>query len=274
MSERPLRISRSSKGIPVDEFMGTMGLFSAALSFCCKDCHTGAGTSNPKWEADPPRKVTARRMIQMVKTINQQNFNGRQVVTCWTCHRGSPSPAITPPIDTIYGDAHFHAHRCPAGGSPQPRPAHLPPIRFSTNIFRPWAGPARSPRSPASPPREPAICSGRFNEDPTEISAKAPDLLATVVHQREGDVARTYDGREAWVMLPLTVVGQYPLNASTLEGAKLDAQMAFPGGLKQFFTSWRVSYPSMIDGTPSTSFKEPAPTAWSPRFISTSRPVC
>src|SRR5580692_1217808 len=55
------------KGIPVDEFMGTMGLYAAALAFCCKDCHTGAGTSNPKWEDDPPRKVTARRMIQMVK---------------------------------------------------------------------------------------------------------------------------------------------------------------------------------------------------------------
>ena len=71
-----------------------------------------------------------------------------------------------------------------------------------------------------------------------------------MVHQREGDVARTYDGREAWVMLPLTVVGQYPLNASALEGAKLDAQLAFPGGLKQFFTNWRVSYPSVVDGTP------------------------
>jgi hypothetical protein len=51
-------------------------------------------------------------------------------------------------------------------------------------------------------------------------------------------------------MLPLTVVGQYPLNASMLEGAKLDAQMAFPAGLKQFFTSWRASYPSVINGTP------------------------
>jgi hypothetical protein len=98
------------KDIPVDEFMGTMGLFSAALSFCCKDCHTGAGTSNPKWEADPPRKIIARRMIQMVSTINQQNFNGRQVVTCWTCHRGGQSPAVTPPIDTIYGTPAFAPH--------------------------------------------------------------------------------------------------------------------------------------------------------------------
>src|ERR1041384_2919909 len=80
MSEQAFKNIQVLKGIPVDEFMGTMGLFSAALSVCCGDCHTGAGTSNPKWEADPPRKTTARRMIQMVNNINRDNFGGRQVV--------------------------------------------------------------------------------------------------------------------------------------------------------------------------------------------------
>src|SRR5271165_2185410 len=91
-------------GIPVDEFMGTMGLFSAALSYCCGDCHTGAGTDNPDWAADPPRKIMARRMAAMVKAINKDNFGNQNQVTCWTCHRGSPSPSVTPSIDTIYGE--------------------------------------------------------------------------------------------------------------------------------------------------------------------------
>src|SRR6266702_8373419 len=104
MSEEAFKNIQVLKGIPVDEFMGTMGLFSAALTVCCGDCHTGAGGSNPKWEADPPRKQIARRMIQMVNTINRDNFNGRQVVTCWTCHRGNSSPAVTPSIDSIYGE--------------------------------------------------------------------------------------------------------------------------------------------------------------------------
>src|SRR5262249_56991255 len=84
------------KGLPVDDFMGTMGLFSAALSMCCGDCHTGAGTATPRWEDAPPRKRTARRMIQMVDTINRTNFNGRHVVTCWVCHRGQPMPTGPP----------------------------------------------------------------------------------------------------------------------------------------------------------------------------------
>src|ERR1700682_211132 len=104
MAEQVFKNIQVLKGIPVDEFMGTMGLFSAALTVCCGDCHTGAGTSNPKWEDDPPRKRTARRMVQMVNAINHDSFGGRQVVTCWTCHRGTPSPAVTPSIDTIYGE--------------------------------------------------------------------------------------------------------------------------------------------------------------------------
>src|SRR4030095_5834499 len=89
MSDQLFKNVQILKGIPVDEFMGTMGLFSAALTVCCGDCHTGAGTSNPQWEDDPPKKRTARRMMQMVAEINRSNFGGRQVVTCWTCHRGS-----------------------------------------------------------------------------------------------------------------------------------------------------------------------------------------
>src|SRR5471032_790846 len=44
------------KGIPVDEFLGTMGVFTTSLTLCYGNCHTGAGTAYPKWEDDPPRK--------------------------------------------------------------------------------------------------------------------------------------------------------------------------------------------------------------------------
>src|SRR5262245_25276787 len=115
--------------------MGTMGLFSAALSVCCGDCHTGAGTSSPKWEADPPRKQVARRMVQMVNYINRENFGGRQVVTCWTCHRGSQRPSATPPMDMIYGEAILYPlDVLPAAQDNQPG---VDQIFEST--YRPWA---------------------------------------------------------------------------------------------------------------------------------------
>src|SRR5438477_8407609 len=124
MAEQVFKNIQVLKGIPVDEFMGTMGLFSAALSVCCGDCHTGAGGSNPKWEADPPRKQVARRMVQMVNALNRDNFGGRQVVTCWTCHRGSQRPSATPPIDTIDGEPVLYPPDllppAPAGSTPTP----------------------------------------------------------------------------------------------------------------------------------------------------------
>ena len=179
------------KGLTVDEFMGTMGLFSAALNVCCGDCHVGAGGSNPQWDKDVPRKVVARKMITMVNTINKTNFGGAQMVTCWTCHRGSGAPATTPPIDAIYSD-------------PVPSPPDvLPPAtngtevpsadcRFLTNISRRSAEPTSWRRSPATPRKAPAMLFGEDKGDPAEIYAKAPDQLATIVQEREGTMARIF----------------------------------------------------------------------------------
>src|SRR5260370_16158321 len=86
-SDQAFKNIQALKGIPVDDFMGTMGIMSAALGFDCAECHKGAGTDTVDWAFDTPRKRTARRMVEMVATINRTNFGGRQLVTCWSCHR-------------------------------------------------------------------------------------------------------------------------------------------------------------------------------------------
>ena len=245
MSENAFKNIQVLKGIPVDEFMGTMGLFSGALSVCCGDCHTGAGTDHPDWAADPPRKVVARRMVTMVNAINKDNFRGRQVVTCWTCHRGSQSPATTPPLDAIYSTPVF----TPPDVLPAAPPATsgTPPAdQILSKYVQALGGADNLAKLTSYTAKGTSMLFGEVKADPIEIYAKAPDLLATIVHQREGDLARTYNGREAWVMLPLTVVKEYPLTGSALDGAKLDSQLAFPGGLKQFFANWKVTFPASI----------------------------
>src|ERR1700738_4741797 len=91
------------KGIPVDDFMGTMGIMSAALGMDCSECHSGAGTEKVDWAADTPRKLIARQMVVMMAAINRDNFSGRQMVTCWSCHHGRDRPATTPSLETVYG---------------------------------------------------------------------------------------------------------------------------------------------------------------------------
>jgi hypothetical protein len=92
------------KGIPVDQFMGTMGFFSSSLGLNCTDCHTyDSGGDWAKYADDTPLKRRARAMVTMMQKINQDNFGGRQVVTCNTCHRGVSRPNVMPSIDQLYG---------------------------------------------------------------------------------------------------------------------------------------------------------------------------
>ncbi len=245
MSEEAFKNIQVLKGIPVDEFMGTMGLFSAALSVCCGDCHTGAGGSNPRWEADPARKQVARRMVQMVNAINRDNFNGRNVVTCWTCHRGSQSPSSTPPIDMVYGEPILY----PADVLPAAAAGSVPTVdQIFDKYIQALGGAQRLGALTSYVAKGTSMLFGEVNTDPAEIYAKSPNQIAMIVHQREGDLIRTFDGRAGWVLLPLTVVGLYPLNGSALEGEKLDAQLSFPAGIKQSIPNWRVSFSATIDG--------------------------
>src|ERR1700722_14943911 len=46
MAENVLKNVQVLKGIPLDEFMGTMGFFAAALSLNCTDCHVAESLGN------------------------------------------------------------------------------------------------------------------------------------------------------------------------------------------------------------------------------------
>src|SRR5207237_7570166 len=105
MSEEAFKKVTELKGIPVREFMNTMGFFAASLAFNCTDCHGGASASDwANYAIDTPLKIRARGMITMVKAINDANFGGRPFVTCYTCHRGSQKPKITPSLAAQYGE--------------------------------------------------------------------------------------------------------------------------------------------------------------------------
>src|SRR5438105_1937344 len=87
LSEQAFKNVTVLKGIPVDEFMNTMGFISASTNYNCADCHVEPKTEGD-WSAyaqETPRKATARRMILMVQDINKNNFAGARVVTCYTC---------------------------------------------------------------------------------------------------------------------------------------------------------------------------------------------
>lgn len=79
------------QGMRADQLNLTMHGISSQLGVDCVHCHV--------WEEFDkevkPAKMVARRMITMVRELNQTYFGGAQVVTCYTCHRGSPRPTGT-----------------------------------------------------------------------------------------------------------------------------------------------------------------------------------
>src|SRR6266481_3771300 len=104
MAEEVFKNVQVLKGIPVDQFMGTMGFFSASLGLNCTDCHVDESGGNwARYADDNALKRTARRMMLMVSTLNTTSFGGRQVVTCNTCHRGTRRPNVMPSLALLYG---------------------------------------------------------------------------------------------------------------------------------------------------------------------------
>ena len=58
------------KGLPVDEFLDTMGMFSAATGLNCTDCHVDeSGGSWERYADDNPLKLRTRQMMVMMTAI-------------------------------------------------------------------------------------------------------------------------------------------------------------------------------------------------------------
>jgi hypothetical protein len=241
------------KGISVDDFMETMGIMTAALQFDCSDCHANAGTDKVDWAADTPRKRTARRMVTMVATINKDNFGGRQMVTCWTCHRNRDRPLTTPLMEVIYGMPTLEQDDV------LPSTPGLPsPQSILDKFIAASGGAQRLAGLTTIDARGTSVGFGGFGGGgDVEIVAKAPDKRSTIIlfnkETGRGDQIRSYDGRTGWVRTPLNVLGEYQLNGGDLDGARFDAQLSFPGQIKQILTNLKTGPPTSISDLPGPS---------------------
>jgi hypothetical protein len=237
-SEQAFKNVQLLKGIPVDEFMGTMGLFSAALSMCCLECHQA------DWAADTPRKITARKMITMVNTINQTNFSGRKVVTCWTCHRQLDRPAVTPPLDIVYGEPIYWA----PDDFFQQTPGAPTPDSVLDKYIQAVGGADRVARLTSYVGKGKASGFGKASfGTPAELYVKAPNQRTVIQHTELGNKTMTFDGRSGWLASPVTPVPVLDMTGGELEGAKLDAELSFPGRIKQALIQWRANLPTTIN---------------------------
>lgn len=253
LAEQAFKNIQVFKGLPVDDFMETMGIMAASLDFDCSDCHVGAGTDQVDWPADTPRKQMARMMVLMVANINKSSFGGRQVVTCWTCHRNRDKPLVTPVMDTIYGTVTIEPDDIieQAPGLPSPE-------SILDKYIQAAGGAQRLAGIKSFVAKGTSVGFGGFGGGgEVELVAEAPDKRATIIVFKDapgrGDQIRTYDGRTGWVRTPLNVLGEFQLSGGDLDGARLDAQLSFPGQIKQLLTNWKTGPPGTIKDLPGPS---------------------
>jgi hypothetical protein len=253
LAEEVFKNIRALRGIPVDDFLQTMGIMTAALQFDCSDCHTNAGTDKVDWAADTPRKVMARTMVNMVTNLNKNYFGGRQMVTCWTCHRNRDKPMVTPTMEVIYGMPNIEPDDIFAQYPGMPSPASI-----LDKFIQASGGAQRLAGLTSIVGKGTSVGFGGFGGGgDVEIVAKAPDKRATIILFKQetgrGDQIRTYDGRTGWVRTPLNVLGEFELQGGDLDGARFDAQLSFPGQIKQILTNLKTGPTMTITDLPAPS---------------------
>ena len=188
------------KGVPADQVVPGMRVIAGSLGVGCGFCHV-----QDRSKDDMDTKKTARLMMAMMMDINKNNFNGRQQVTCFTCHNGSNQPASTLQFPEM-------APAAPQGGG-EGRAQGPSADQILANYVQALGGeqairkianfsitatrdaPAGFGGAPAAggPP------AGGPPQAQVEEYLKAPNLMVTIVHAPNGmTTANGFDGTVGW----------------------------------------------------------------------------
>ena len=236
-------------GTPADQLNLAMHLVEGELGVDCTFCHVDHEPSHFQLD-DNKKKETARKMMQMVIDINKNNFEGKQVVTCYTCHQGHPEPTgtlvlplpasvesaialeeekpvapVLPSIDEIL------AKYIQALGGQQALGKVTSRMIVATQDLS--SGPGGKVPLPAQ----------------IERYQKTPNLSLTIAHIANGTLSEGFDGKSAWNQNLKGVVADV---GPTVDQARARRNAGFYSetlDLKQQYTKMEVSGVARVNGT-------------------------
>jgi len=244
MSDDVFKSVQILKGIPVDTFFESMGMFASAMGNDCTFCHVkDAYFDKTAFAQVTPRMQRARQMLTMMSDLNDRYFAGRTRVTCFTCHRGSQAPVSEPDLSIQYGEPYE---------DPNARDFPVETRVTADQLFDKyiqWTGGAQNVARLTS-----YVARGTyegfdtaFEKRPVEIYAKAPNQQTLIVRLATGASTRVFDGKNGWMAGGDQPVPLLILTEGNLDRARLEAVAAFPAGIKSAFPRWRVGR-TAIDG--------------------------
>ena len=238
--EEQFKNIQALNGAPADMLNPTMVYFEAALGVGCPFCHDPDGN---KREVDTERKRTARRMIAMVNTINQNTFGGAKVVTCMTCHQGRNKPIGVPFVVTdqappALGEAYLDSL---PGAAPIPNVTvdqifnkYMTALGGADALQKVSSLTARGEMIQRRPARDfPAVA--------LEISAKAPGKQLIVSGAGQNADRLAYSGNSGWT-------GNRDLRRAELDGKRLEDAFNIATQLKEILVDPKVDHPEVVNG--------------------------
>lgn len=219
---------------PSDLLLPSMQFITSSLGVSCEYCHV----ENAFDKDDKKTKQTARKMMQMVKEINSQQFQGKQEITCYSCHRGNPTPLAIPLITDAPQRLSGQAISDVSQGSQN----EISPTDVIAKYVNARGG-ASAIASLASLEEQ-----GTFQADslefPIEVYETKSARIATVIHFPGSDRLTVFDGTSGSIALP----GR-PARAMTpgeADAARIDTALLFVANLSTIFSEIKVSGTSKV----------------------------
>jgi hypothetical protein len=222
------------QGTPMDLFLPEMRLFEAALGVNCEYCHLEQDRSKDDLQA----KQTARKMIAMVREINK-NFDGRTVVTCYTCHRGNVEPVGVTMFPSVERTELNEEEKAKA---PAPNYPSVDEIlsKYAQAIGGEQAVRKITSRMITATQDIPTGAGGRMPvQAQVEIYQKAPNLVLNVYHTDKFTIADGFDGTSSWAQNARGIVSND--SGIDLARAKRNADFYLGLDLKSEYTRLTVT---------------------------------
>ena len=239
------------KNIPADELPNTMQYVAASLGVQCNFCHVQGQFASD----DKPMKATARKMMQMVNSINSASYG--VTVGCATCHHGRMEPERTPPLameltaDQIARMSKQGGNGAGRGGQPGAAPAQAAPERPTESVddvlsrYVQALGGRDAWAKATTVVMEGTQTARDQRTSPVKIEEKITGEYRIDVQSPQGPASRVSDGKTTWF-----VVGgdTRPLEGLQAQQAARLADFGLPVNAKQKYSDLAVRRYVNLDG--------------------------
>jgi hypothetical protein len=225
-------------GQPASQLGPTMHFFEAALGFNCGNCHVRDGFEKD----DKPEKRKTRDMIAMMNAINKENFKGEQLVTCFTCHKGTADPAGIP---VVINTAAMKEKKQETGEEQVIKvPNRLNNAEEIISRYQQAIGGKDSYEKITSLKLEGKIDAGNGKESSTTIYEKAPCLYYSETKTSWGVTQRGFNGKAGWFKTPQF---ERKVEGDDLQDLKLGADFYAPLNFAKNYSSLKLQDVMVID---------------------------